>query len=103
MRKPNMKDLFIATKIVKKLDFKKANIDTTKKTEDIGKDVILFIIENIDKVEEEITQLISNIFEVEKDKALDMPIDDIIKGFMETDGISDFFSYLKKSMTKTLK
>ena len=50
MRKPNIKDAFLMSRIIKKIDLKNADIKWEEKAETVGKEVIFYIIENIDKV-----------------------------------------------------
>ena len=90
MRKPNIKDAFLMSRIIKKIDLKNADIKWEEKTETVGKEVIFYIIENIDKVEDEVSELISNIFEVEKEKALEVPLDEVFEQ------LKNIFSFLSK-------
>lgn len=96
MRKPNIKDAFLMSRIIKKIDLKNADIQWEEKAEIVGKEVIFYIIENIDKVEDEVSELISNIFEVEKEKALEMPLDEVFEQLKNIEGIKNFFQQAGK-------
>lgn len=96
MRKPNIKDAFLMSRIIKKIDLKNADIKWEEKTETVGKEVIFYIIENIDKVEDEVSELISNIFEVEKEKALEVPLDEVFEQLKNIEGIKNFFQQAGK-------
>nr|DAK86832.1 MAG TPA: hypothetical protein [Caudoviricetes sp.] len=96
MRKPNIKDAFLMSRIIKKIDLKNADIKWEEKAETVGKEVIFYIIENIDKVEDEVSELISNIFEVEKEKALEVPLDEVFEQLKNIDGIKNFFQQAGK-------
>ena len=96
MRKPNIKDAFLMSRIIKKIDLKNADIKWEEKAEIVGKEVIFYIIENIDKVEDEVSELISNIFEVEKEKALEVPLDEVFEQLKNIEGIKNFFQQAGK-------
>jgi len=96
MRKPNIKDAFLMSRIIKKIDLKNADIKWEEKAETVGKEVIFYIIENIDKVEDEVSELISNIFEVEKEKALEVPVDEVFEQLKNIEGIKNFFQQAGK-------
>ena len=96
MRKPNIKDAFLMSRIIKKIDLKNADIKWEEKAETVGKEVIFYIIENMDKVEDEVSELISNIFEVEKEKALEMPLDEVFEQLKNIEGIKNFFQQAGK-------
>nr|DAN41442.1 MAG TPA: hypothetical protein [Caudoviricetes sp.] len=96
MRKPNIKDTFLMSRIIKKIDLKNADIKWEEKAETVGKEVIFYIIENIDKVEDEVSELISNIFEVEKEKALEVPLDEVFEQLKNIEGIKNFFQQAGK-------
>jgi hypothetical protein len=96
MRKPNIKDAFLMSRIIKKIDLKNADIQWEEKAEIVGKEVIFYIIENIDKVEDEVSELISNIFEVEKEKALEVPLDEVFEQLKNIEGIKNFFQQAGK-------
>lgn len=96
MRKPNIKDAFLMSRIIKKIDLKNADIKWEEKSETVGKEVIFYIIENIDKVEDEVSELISNIFEVEKEKALEVPLDEVFEQLKNIEGIKNFFQQAGK-------
>ena len=96
MRKPNIKDAFLMSRIIKKIDLKNADIQWEEKAETVGKEVIFYIIENIDKVEDEVSELISNIFEVEKEKALEVPLDEVFEQLKNIEGIKNFFQQAGK-------
>lgn len=96
MRKPNIKDAFLMSRIIKKIDLKNADIKWEEKTETVGKEVIFYIIENIDKVEDEVSELISNIFEVENEKALEVPLDEVFEQLKNIEGIKNFFQQAGK-------
>jgi len=96
MRKPNIKDTFLMSRIIKKIDLKNADIKWEEKAEIVGKEVIFYIIENIDKVEDEVSELISNIFEVEKEKALEVPLDEVFEQLKNIEGIKNFFQQAGK-------
>nr|DAY22808.1 MAG TPA: hypothetical protein [Caudoviricetes sp.] len=96
MRKPNIKDAFLMSRIIKKIDLKNADIKWEEKAETVGKEVIFYIIENIDKVEDEVSELISNIFEVEKEKALEVPLDEVFEQLKNIEGIKNFFQQAGK-------
>nr|DAU70969.1 MAG TPA: hypothetical protein [Caudoviricetes sp.] len=96
MRKPNIKDAFLMSRIIKKIDLKNADIKWEEKAETVGKEVIFYIVENIDKVEDEVSELISNIFEVEKEKALEVPLDEVFEQLKNIEGIKNFFQQAGK-------
>lgn len=96
MRKPNIKDAFLMSRIIKKIDLKNADIQWEEKAEIVGKEVIFYIIENIDKVEDEVSELISNILEVEKEKALEVPLDEVFEQLKNIEGIKNFFQQAGK-------
>ena len=96
MRKPNIKDTFLMSRIIKKIDLKNADIKWEEKAEIVGKEVIFYIVENIDKVENEVSELISNIFEVEKEKALEVPLDEVFEQLKNIEGIKNFFQQAGK-------
>lgn len=96
MRKPNIKDAFLMSRIIKKIDLKNADIKWEEKAETVGKEVIFYIIENIDKVEDEVSELISNIFEVENEKALEVPLDEVFEQLKNIEGIKNFFQQAGK-------
>ena len=96
MRKPNIKDAFLMSRIIKKIDLKNADIKWEEKAEIVGKEVIFYIIENIDKVEDEVSELISNILEVEKEKALEVPLDEVFEQLKNIEGIKNFFQQAGK-------
>ena len=96
MRKPNIKDAFLMSRIIKKIDLKNADIQWEEKAEIVGKEVIFYIIENIDKVEDEVSELISNIFEVEKEKALEVPLDEVFEQLKNIEGFKNFFQQAGK-------
>lgn len=99
MRKPILKDVFTATKIINKMGLKEFKIDTGKSTEEIGLDTIMFFIENLPKAENEVFELLADIMEVTTEEAQHIEIDDIpqiIKGLTELDGMANFI----KSVTK---
>lgn len=96
MRKPNIKDAFLMSRIIKKIDLKNADIKWEEKAETVGKEVIFYIVENIDKVEDEISELISNIFEVEKEKALEVTLDEVFEQLKNIEGIKNFFQQAGK-------
>ena len=96
MRKPNIKDAFLMSRIIKKIDLKNADIKWDEKAETVGKEVIFYIVENIDKVEDEVSELISNIFEVEKEKALEVPLDEVFEQLKNIEGIKNFFQQAGK-------
>ena len=96
MRKPNIKDAFLMSRIIKKIDLKNADIKWEEKAEIVGKEIIFYIIENIDKVEDEVSELISNIFEVEKEKALEVPLDEVFEQLKNIEGIKNFFQQAGK-------
>ena len=96
MRKPNIKDAFLMSRIIKKIDLKNADIKWEEKSETVGKEVVFYIIENIDKVEDEVSELISNIFEVEKEKALEVPLDEVFEQLKNIEGIKNFFQQAGK-------
>ena len=96
MRKPNIKDTFLMSRIIKKIDLKNADIKWEEKAETVGKEVIFYIIENIDKVEDEVSELISNIFEVEKEKALEVPLDEVFEQLKNIECIKNFFQQAGK-------
>ena len=96
MRKPNIKDTFLMSRIIKKIDLKNADIKWEEKAETVGKEVIFYIIENIDKVEDEVSELISNIFEIEKEKALEVPLDEVFEQLKNIEGIKNFFQQAGK-------
>jgi len=96
MRKPNIKDAFLMSRIIKKIDLKNADIQWEEKAEIVGKEVIFYIIENIDKAEDEVSELISNIFEVEKEKALEVPLDEVFEQLKNIEGIKNFFQQAGK-------
>ena len=96
MRKPNIKDTFLMSRIIKKIDLKNADIKWEEKAETVGKEVIFYIIENIDKVEDEVSELISNIFEVEKEKALEVLLDEVFEQLKNIEGIKNFFQQAGK-------
>lgn len=96
MRKPNIKDAFLMSRIIKKIDLKNADIKWEEKAETVGKEVIFYIIENIDKVEDEVSELISNIFEVEKEKALEVSLDEVFEQLKNIEGIKNFFQQAGK-------
>ena len=96
MRKPNIKDAFLMSRIIKKIDLKNADIKWEEKAETVGKEVIFYIIENIDKVEDEVSELISNIFEVENEKALEVPLNEVFEQLKNIEGIKNFFQQAGK-------
>ena len=96
MRKPNIKDAFLMSRIIKKIDLKNADIKWEEKAETVGKEVIFYIIENIDKVEDEVSELISNIFEVENEKALEVPLNEVFEQLKNIEGIINFFQQAGK-------
>ena len=96
MRKPNIKDAFLMSRIIKKIDLKNADIQWEEKAEIVGKEVIFYIIENIDKVEDEVSELISNIFEVEREKALEVPLNEVFEQLKNIEGIKNFFQQAGK-------
>ena len=96
MRKPNIKDAFLMSRIIKKIDLKNADIKWEEKAETVGKEVIFYIVENIDKVEDEVSELISNIFEVEKEKALEVTLDEVFEQLKNIEGIKNFFQQAGK-------
>lgn len=96
MRKPNIKDAFLMSRIIKKIDIKNADIKWEEKAETVGKEVIFYIVENIDKVEDEVSELISNIFEIEKEKALEVPLDEVFEQLKNIEGIKNFFQQAGK-------
>ena len=98
MRKPNIKDVFLLSRIIKKIDLKNAKINWDEKAEKVGKEVLFYIIENIDKVENEFAELISNIFEVEKEKALEIPLDEVFEQIKNIEGMENFFKQAGKLM-----
>lgn len=98
MRKPNMKDIFLAAKIARKTDIKSANIDMKGSAEEIGGNLIFHIFANLDKAEEEILQLFGGILEIEPAELSEMPLDDLFAKLKEMEGLGDFFSGLGRSM-----
>ena len=96
MRKPNIKDAFLMSRIIKKIDLKNADIKWEENAETVGKEVIFYIVENIDKVEDEVSELISNIFEVEKEKALEVTLDEVFEQLKNIEGIKNFFQQAGK-------
>ena len=58
--------------------------------------MIFYIVENIDKVEDEVSELISNIFEVEKEKALEVTLDEVFEQLKNIEGIKNFFQQAGK-------
>lgn len=100
MRKPNLKDMFLASKIARKIDIKNANIDFKAEQEEVGGQLLIFLFENLDKAETEICELAGSILEIEPDKLLEMPLEDIYTKLKEIEGLKDFFSSLSK-LTKS--
>lgn len=95
MSKFKIKDTFTMAKIIKKLDLK-SKIDTTKSEEEVGKDILFYVIENMDTVQDEISELIGSIFEVSKEEALNIPLDNLINEFKNIGSIADFFQSARK-------
>ncbi len=101
MRKPNLKDVFLLSKITRKIGIKELDIDAKESAEEVGKKVIFFLLENLDKAEEEITELIAGLLEISPEELLLLSIDEIYKRFKGMDGLSDFFTQvLKSSITR---
>ena len=95
MTKFKVKDAFIMAKIIKKLDFKN-NINTEKREEEVGKHILFYITENIDTVQDEISELIGSIFKVSKEEALNISLDELVKEFKNIGSIADFFQSERK-------
>lgn len=97
MRKPNIKDIFLASKIVRKTGLKEANINFKGTQEEVGGKLLLFLLENLDKAQDEICELFGGILEVEPNVFLEMPIEEVIEKLKGIQGLSDFFTSLSKS------
>ena len=95
MSKFKIKDTFIMAKIIKKLDLK-SKVDTTKSEEEVGKDILFYVIEIINSVNDEKSEVIGSIFEVSKEEALDIPLDNLINEFKNIGGIADFYQSERK-------
>lgn len=96
MRKPNMKDIFLASKIVRKIGLKEANIDFKGTQEEVGGKLLLFLFENLDKTQDEICELFGGILEIEASVFLEMSIEEVIEQLKGMEGLSDFFTSLSK-------
>lgn len=101
MRKPNMKDVFLASKIVRKIGLREANIDFKGTQEEVGGKLLLFLLENIDKAQDEICELFGSILEVEPNAFLEMTIEECIEKIKGIQGLSDFFTSLSKRAIST--
>lgn len=97
MRKPTMKDIFFASKIARKINLKGANIDMKGSAEEVGGQLILHIFENMDKAEDEISQLLGGILEIPATELMEIPLDELFEKIQQMEGLSDFFSSLGKS------
>lgn len=99
MRKINMKDVFLASKIARKINFKNAGIDFKANQEEVGGQIIIFIFENLDKAQDEICELFGGILEIDPNQFLEMSLDEIYNKFKEMEGLKDFFTSLSKLTT----
>lgn len=97
MRKPNVRDVFLASKIARKISIKELEFDPKGSPEEVGKKVVFFLLENMDKAEDEICELFSGILEIEKEEFITMPIDDLIEKLKSIEGLGDFFSQAYRS------
>ncbi len=103
MRKPVLKDIFMGAKIARKIGLKDADIDTSGTNEEIGEQTLFFLLENIDKAEDEICELIASITEKSKEDIANLAIDeipDLFDKLMKLEGMSDFFSKVSKLMKR---
>lgn len=100
MKKLTLKDVFLFGKIVKKIDLKNSGIDfTNKETDELGKDIVFYLIENMDKAEKETGDFLNNIFEC--DNALEMPLEELVCKFSKENGeLKNFFQSVSKSVMK---
>lgn len=96
MRKPNMKDVFLASKIVRKIGLREANIDFKGTQEEVGGQLLLFLFENLDKAEDEICELFGGILGIDTGTFLEMSIEEIVEKLKGIEGLSDFFTSLSK-------
>lgn len=99
MRKPNIKDVFLASKIARKINIKELEFDAKGTPEEVGKKVIFFLLENMDKAEDEICELFSGILETEKEEFMTMSLDELFEKVKSIKGLGDFFSQAYKSTT----
>lgn len=98
MRKPNMKDIFLASKIVRKIGLKEAGINFAGTEEEVGGQVFVLLLENLDKAQDEICELFGGILEVEPDTFLRMDVEEVFKRLKGIEGLSDFFTSAYKLM-----
>ncbi len=101
MRKPILKDIFLGAKIARKIGLKDANIDTGGTTEQAGEQTLFFLLENIDKAEDEICELLAGITEKSKEEITNLAIDeipDLFDELMKLEGMTAFFTRVSKLM-----
>lgn len=98
MKKPNVKDIFLASKIARKIGLKEVNIDFSGTKEEVGGKLLLFLLENLDKAQDEICELFGGILEIEPNAFLEMSIEEVVERLKGMEGLSDFFTSVYKSM-----
>ena len=86
MRKPNIKDVFLVSKIARKINIKELEFDPTGSAEEAGKKVFFFLLENMDKAEDEICELFAGILEAEKEEFIMMPLDELFEKVKSIEG-----------------
>ncbi len=98
MRKPNINDIFLASRIAKKVGLKDAELNYKGEAEEVGAQLLFFLLENLGNAEDEICELLSGLFEVDKEEFKTMPIDEMLVKFKELEGLKVFFTSLSELM-----
>ncbi len=99
MREFNLEDVFMASRIFKKIGIKDAGINFEGSQEEAGGRLFLFLIENIDQAREEICEFLAQILEIDNPEKLPtMSIKELMSKFNKIEGMRNFLELLRQSM-----
>lgn len=86
-----------AAKLISKLDLNFDNLDTSANAGEIGKSIMLQILNKVGDAEEEIIELISVVAECSKEQALEIDLIELFSNETGEDGLIAFFKSAVKS------